>query len=96
MMSFESWREARRILINYPLLILDDLGYVNVDINKRYKPLEFAGLIKARHRMQNMTLITSNKNLSELADYLDPSVSSRLQEGIMIHMDGKDYRGEIK
>lgn len=89
MKHFNSWPSRLVVEANRPLLILDDLGKKS---RTDYISDQYVALITLRYRQNLPTLITSNKSMSELATYLDPSIPSRLQQGIVIEMNGKDRR----
>ncbi len=94
MMLFDTWQSRRRAEIRRDFLVLDDLGSKPAKQESRYKPGEWHGIIRARQRKNLPTLITTNKNLFQLQSYIDSSITSRLQEGVIMEMNGKDLRGE--
>jgi DNA replication protein DnaC len=92
MMDFDSWPSILNSYIRRPFIVLDDLGSKPARSENKYKPGEYFSLLIARKRAKLPTIITTNKTLAQIAEYIDPSLSSRLQSGIILKIDGKDRR----
>jgi hypothetical protein len=80
-----AWKEK-------PLLVLDDLGALR---NTPHVTEEVCRLVSVRYDHLLSTVITANLTLTELSDFLDPRIASRLQEGLIIDMGSHDYRGDL-
>lgn len=94
----QSWGEdtgesEKRILDKYSrqgLLVIDDLGAEKIsDWSRQVLYL----LVDRRYRNMKQTIITSNLSHSQIAEFLDDRIASRLCEmGITIVLDNKDWR----
>lgn len=74
------------------LLIIDDIGAEKVSDWSRQI---FYTLLDRRYRDMKQTIITSNLNLSDLAQQIDVRISSRILEmGVAIQLKGTDMRAK--
>jgi len=76
-------------LVNAPVLLLDDLGIGNHTDWSRSIVYQ---VIDKRYRERLQTIITTNLTLDKLAEVIDDRIASRLSDGIIIRMEGKDWR----
>ena len=76
-----------------PILVIDDLGAVRGTEHASERMMQ---LICYRYDRALPTIVTSNMNLKLLSDYLDPRISSRFSQGIVLDLGDKDYRQELK
>lgn len=74
-----------------PLLIVDDLG---VERMTDYSFEVWFKLIDERYGNLKPTVFTSNLKLSDLSKRFDDRIASRLADGKVLNIDGKDYRVE--
>lgn len=83
----DKWAESQRY--TFPtLLVLDDLD--NSDMTPWARE-QVVAIIKRRYQEAKALVLTSNVPPSGLSDF-DPSVVSRLSEGIVRKFEGDDYR----
>ena len=80
---FAVWKES-------PVLVLDDLGAAR---NTPYMVEQAVSLVCARWERKLPTIVTTNITLDEIAQSLDARVASRLQDGILLDMGTRDWRG---
>lgn len=79
---FEQWTRGNPI-------VLDDIGAARATPHVTEKLVH---LLMNRYENRKKTIITTNMTVSEFAHHVDPRIASRLQEGMMLHMGGKDLR----
>jgi len=72
-----------------PLLVLDDIG---VERPTDWVKEIIYHIIGSRYNSFLPILATSNYSLGELSEKLDDRIASRLSEGRIIKLEGKDYR----
>jgi len=91
--GFSTEKDEREILMPYlktPLLILDDVGSEKISDWTRMCLYQ---LVDTRYREVLQTIVTTNLNLRELSEQLDDRIVSRFHEmGMIIELDGKDFR----
>ncbi len=78
-----------KLMQDRKLLLIDDLG------KNRGTPHvveQFIFLLHRRYDAGAKTIITSNLDLTEFAQHIDPATSSRFQEGIILDLGDKDER----
>jgi DNA replication protein DnaC len=83
----DKWAEALKFT-GPMLLVLDDLD--NSDMTPWVRE-QVVAVIKKRYQEGRALILTSNVSPFELTDF-DPSVVSRLAEGIVRKFEGEDYR----
>ena len=71
------------------MVVLDDLGATR---STPHITEQLLYLLEARYDWRLKTIITSNLNLDQLAEYLNRRVSSRLQEGMLLDLGETDSR----
>jgi DNA replication protein DnaC len=79
--------EAVDAAVKCPGLLLDDLGS---ERNSDFARDKLGLILRARYNRQHATIITTNStSLSELAS-IDPRIGSRVSEGIVVPLVGRD------
>lgn len=76
-------------LIRVGVLVLDDLG---TERTSAYVLDSLYVILDGRYSAMRSTIITSNLTLSEIAERYDPRLASRVAEGLVVKLDGPDYR----
>src|SRR3990167_2105770 len=84
----DEWTWINR-LSNAPVLVLDDLGVGNHTDWSRGIVYQ---VIDKRYRDCKQTIITTNLSINKLSEVVDDRIASRLCDGIVIEMQGKDWR----
>ena len=91
-----TWKREDEIIdahVRNEVLVLDDLGFEERSETVRNW---LSTLLDRRYQAMRQTIITTNLDPKDLSDAVDDRITSRLIEnGIMIHMDGHDYRRKI-
>jgi predicted ATPase len=85
--SSDKWADAQRY-ISPKLLVLDELKNEDVTAWEREQVVY---VIKRRYEEERALVVTSNASPVDLTGF-EPSVVSRLAEGIVVHFEGPDYR----
>ncbi len=85
--SQDKWADAQRY-ISPKLLVLDELKTEDVTSWERE---QIVYVIKRRYEEERALVVTSNVAPIDLTDF-EPSLVSRLAEGIVVHFEGPDYR----
>lgn len=81
------------LLRSVKLLIIDDFG--------DYKATPFAlerfdNIVDTRYLNRRLTVFTTNLTSEELEERGEGRISSRINEGILVHLNTNDYREEIR
>lgn len=84
----DSAQDRLERLINIPILVLDDLG---AEYMTEWARGEVFKLLNGRYVENKPTMITTNIR----PDKMPFRIASRLQEGVIVHNTGKDYRKKI-
>lgn len=91
--SFNSETDNEKSIINkfcnYDFLVIDDIGIEKVSdwaIQIWYM------IIDRRYSELKPTIFTSNLTIGDIAENLDMRIASRLSSGIVLTIDGDDYR----
>lgn len=79
--AFPETPEMHRISKNCRVLIIDDIGIENITEFSRVCLLE---IIDARYEAKLITVITSNKSISDISAQIDDRIASRISEGFTI------------
>ena len=80
-------------LSNVPVLVFDDIGVGNHTDWSRSIVYQ---VIDKRYRDCKQTIITTNLAIDKLSEVIDDRIASRLCDGIIIEMQGKDWRIPFK
>jgi DNA replication protein DnaC len=80
---------VQKMLLDPRLLLVDDFGTTKLTDFAHEKWLYVFG---QRYNDCRPTIITSNAGTLEEFDAIDPRLTSRLHEGIVIRLDGQDHR----
>jgi len=89
-----SYHKKLKQLINYDLLILDELGFKQLP---KYSSDDFFSVISKRYERKS-TVITTNKEISDWNDIFDEAVLTRaivdrvMHHAVMFNIKGKSYR----
>lgn len=76
-------------LSNTPVLVLDDLGVGN---HTDWSRSIIYQVIDKRYRDCKQTIITTNLSMTKLSELIDDRIASRLSDGIIVEMQGEDWR----
>jgi len=87
--DFERGKEALREWQEADMVVLDDIG---ASRSTPHIIEQLLYLLEKRYDWGRKTIITSNLDLDELAEYLNRRVSSRLQEGMLLDLGEVDAR----
>ena len=80
---FQPYGVADIHLFKAPLLLWDEAGRVYADRNE-YAQTKLQALMLARHNSRQRTIVTTNRELSTLAEYLGPAVWDRVEPAALI------------
>ena len=89
-----SYNKKIRVLINYDLLILDELGFKQLP---KYSSDDLFNVISKRYE-QKSTIITTNKELDQWNDIFDDNMLTRaivdrlMHHATLFNIKGKSYR----
>lgn len=70
-------------------IVLDDIGAVR---DTPHVTEKLVHLMMKRHEEIKKTIVTTNLTVAQFAEYVDPRIASRLQQGMMIDMGKVDLR----
>jgi DNA replication protein DnaC len=91
-----TWKREDEILDRYSwttVMVMDDLGF---EERSELVRSWLSTILDRRYRGMKQTIITTNLTPKDLADAVDDRVTSRLIEnGLVVHMDGPDYRRKM-
>jgi DNA replication protein DnaC len=80
--KLKDWKEK-------PILVLDDLGAIR---NTPHLVETVCTVIGTRYDNMRPTIVTANLDPKGISEFVDPRVSSRIQEGVVINMGEVDWR----
>lgn len=91
-----TWKREDELIDRYvfpAVLLIDDLGF---EERSELVRSWLSTILDRRYRGMKQTIITTNLTPKDLADAVDDRITSRLIEnGLVIHMDGPDYRRKM-
>jgi DNA replication protein DnaC len=88
----EAWKniEISNRLIDFKVLIVDDLGVI--DPNNSFLEFLYVILNKRCDNKDVATIFTTNLSAKEMSQTYSPRICSRISSGLIIKMEGPDYR----
>ena len=92
MMDFARWPGIKSQMERWPFLVVDDVA------STRMTPWileQFEAIILARKRNNLPTIITTNLTVSDIGSQIDPRISSRLVDGVVLQAGKNDLRGRF-